>query len=47
MLIDLDGEPLGIENFYDVVHFNSKGSLAVSEMIAAQFVEKAKFFKAN
>jgi hypothetical protein len=47
MLIDLDGEPLGIENFYDVVHFNSKGSLAVSEMIAAQFVEKAKFFKEN
>lgn len=42
MLIDLDNASLGFDDFYDAIHFNSKGSVAVSEIIAAQFVEKLK-----
>jgi len=42
ILIDLDDIPLGFEDFYDAVHFNTKGSVVVSEEIATQFLEKTK-----
>lgn len=42
MLVDLDSASLGFDDFYDAIHFNSKGSVAVSEIIATQFVEKVK-----
>lgn len=42
MLIDLDSASLGFDNFYDAIHFNTKGSVVVSEIIAAQFVENLK-----
>ena len=40
MLIDLDNVTLGFDNFYDAIHFNSKGSYAVSQIIADRFVEQ-------
>lgn len=42
MLIDLDSISLGFDCFYDAIHFNTKGSAAVSEIIATQFVENLR-----
>jgi len=42
ILIDLDSMPLGFEDFYDAVHFNTKVSVVVSEEIATQFLKKTK-----
>jgi hypothetical protein len=38
LLIDLDGPEIGFDNYYDAIHFNTKGSVTVSEMIAERFL---------
>jgi hypothetical protein len=42
LFIDLQNEQFGFNDFYDAIHFNSKGSAAVSQLIARQFIEKMK-----